>query len=810
MAKKKGGGLGVWLVGGLLLWWLLASLPKPVLVAGGLLLAVGFVLYLLGAAKKVDADSSPPEPVSRTSNKPSRLPKAKPAKSRGPSVTVTFAGEDFGYPIDEQPVSVPAARQRSSYSQSGFTVPVSRDAAGEGGAWVRAGQATSVAGVGVPGGMVYVGSTSGHADPSLIDPKKTVASKGDYTVSQMGYWPSYSSISPTERRSYLNWLADGRKDPDAEIGYVFLFFYGLERRAVVDARQSETAKADLPGIAQEVRRLLGIYGGRSGSFRGYATRFLDWIALVGHADKLYLRPVPDLESGFELPVYMKLALGQCATDAAPVPPALALAWARLDPNISLRTPATRCKEEFEKLFLQKYAEKFGAGIVIKRNRTKLKVSYHPASSGLRLGSDLTFAAEGVPDVTALTAPVKQLDGVVEEATKALESFSRMVGKTPELRSSIEGFLLLPPSLWPESAQKSLQALAWQVQDKPATMTFQKLLETWGTNVTLNKDKALSLARALEASNVGMEPDILGGSRVPKAEDNVVLFFLAGPEKLPRGEGAYQAAGLTLQLASAVANADGEFGDNEMDHLATTISTWQHLTPAHIKRLEAHLHLLRAAPVTLASLKKKTDAMEQRSKETIAAFLATVAQADGEVSPAEVKMLEKVYKALGVDPNKVFTDVHAVAAGTKPTATTVAAVEATGFKLDPTRIAELQKDTDKVSSLLANIFTDAEEAVASGEFAEAEAQLAQEVESDAPVTKGLMGLDEAHSALARLLLSRADWSREDLSDAAADLDLMLDGSLEQINEAAFDAFDMPFFEGEDPITVNTDILERIEA
>lgn len=809
MAKKKGG-LGVWLVVGLLLWGLVTSLPKPVYIAIGLLLAVGFVLYLLGSAKKAESDSSRPEPVVRSSSSPGQFPKAKPVKSRETLSTITFSGGDFDYTVEDRPVSVPVVRRSAGAAQSGFALPPSRDVAAEGGAWVAANQVTKVGGVNIPGGMVYVGSTSGPADPSLIDPQKAVAFKGDYTVSQMGYWPSYSSISPEERRSYLNWLADGRKASDAEIGYVFLFFYGLERRAVVDARQSIAAKADLPGIAQEVHRLLGIYGSKSGSFRGYATRFLDWISIVEHTDRLYQRPVPALESGFELPVYMKLALGQCATDAVPVPPALALAWARLDPNISLRTPATRCKEEFEKLFLQKYTEKYGSGIVIKRNRTKLKVSYHPASSGLRTRGELTFAADGVPDVTALTAPIKQLDGVVEEATKALESFSRMVGKTPELRFSIEGFVLLPPSLWPESAQKSLQALARQVNDKPATMTFQKLLEAWSTNVSLSKDKALSLAKALEASNVGMEPDILGGSRIPKAEDSIVLFFLAGPEKLPRGEGAYQAACLSLQLASAVANADGEFGDEEMAHLAATISSWQHLNPGQIMRLKAHLHLLRAAPVTLASLKKKTDAMEQNSRETIATFLATVAQVDGEVSPAEVKMLEKVYKAMGVDPNKVFSDVHAVAAGTKPTAATVASVEATGFKLDPARIAELQKDTDKVSSLLANIFTEAEEAIASGEFAVAEAQTAQDAEPDAQVTKGLMGLDEAHSALARLLLSRVDWSREDLSDAAADLDLMLDGSLEQINEAAFDAFDMPFFEGDDPITVNTDILERIEA
>jgi len=75
---------------------------------------------------------------------------------------------------------------------------------------------------------------------------------------------------------------------------------------------------------------------------------------------------------------------------------------------------------------------------------------------------------------------------------------------------------------------------------------------------------------------------------------------------------------------------------------------------------------------------------------------------------------------------------------------------------------------------------------------------------------LLGLDESHSSLARLLLSRPEWTREELLDVAADLDLMLDGALEHINEAAFDAYDSPLTEGEDPITVNIEVLEKLET
>ena len=51
----------------------------------------------------------------------------------------------------------------------------------------------------------------------------------------------------------------------------------------------------------------------------------------------------------------------------------------------------------------------------------------------------------------------------------------------------------------------------------------------------------------------------------------------------------------------------------------------------------------------------------------------------------VRENEDAAKALGVDSKKVFSDVHAVAAGTKPTAASVAKVEASGFKLDPSPV-----------------------------------------------------------------------------------------------------------------------------
>lgn len=810
--KKSGaGGVGAVLLVGVVV--LLANIPKEVWVGAGVLLVVGVVGYLYAKSKKssvavpIEETRPPPRQATpRVSRPVAQTPRVDPTPSPSPAAAQQASPVTARAVVTDTSVRVspPPPPQQS------FRVPAPPRTFGAG-AWIPAGQPVEVSGVTIPGGMVYVGTSLltpyGDNDPCLIDPSKSVARGGGYTERQMAYWPSYSEVSAEARRGYLNWLAGGRQDPAADIGFVFLFFYGLERRAIIDASKDHAARADCSVIAAELRRLLGIYADKSGSFRRYAGELLDWVALVEHPSKLYERAVPTFPQTYELPFYVRLALGQAAMDGVPVPSHLALAWARMDPNIPLRTPATRCAEEFGKLFQQKYEEAFGRGLMLPRNRTKLKLAYRPASAGFRGYGELKLTFGDTPDVTVLTAPTKKLQQLVETATKELDSYSRMVGKSAGGKASLEALLQLPAPLWPEAAQKALQTLKGRMGEGMVVMPYQELLSSLGASGSFAKEKTVSLARTLESANVGFEPDVLGGAKPPKPEEKVVLFALPPAEQLSRANGSYLAAALTLQLASAVAAADGEFGIKEMGHLRETVLSWGHLAPSQTRRLLAHLRLLMVAPASLTALKKKFEPLELGVKETIAAFMATVAQSDGEVSPAEVKMLEKVYKALGVDSKKVFSDVHAVSAGAQPSAASVAKVEESGFKLDPARIVALQKDTEKVSAMLANIFTEAEDAVASMPPEPEEPEVEAEA-VDAP--QGLLGLDESHSALARMLLSRPEWSREELMDVAADLDLMLDGALERINEAAFDAHDMPLIEGDDPVNVNAEILEKVEA
>ena len=64
-------------------------------------------------------------------------------------------------------------------------------------------------------------------EPSLIDMELEVRPDVSSYNQDIGYYPSYCNLSPENRFVYLNWLKNV-KEP-IPIGYVFIFYYGLER-----------------------------------------------------------------------------------------------------------------------------------------------------------------------------------------------------------------------------------------------------------------------------------------------------------------------------------------------------------------------------------------------------------------------------------------------------------------------------------------------------------------------------------------------------------------------------------------------------
>ena len=457
----------------------LASVPKGVWVFLGGALIVGIGGWLV-----IKAFSKPSFMSSATTMRPPQGGARSSSSDLGISTGLTFSLDEVS-PLSEPsaPAQVSASPRQVSAKRddSGFftvtleaterpshripSAPANLNSANV--RWLSAGETIEVAGENITIGLIYVGEDknrrNGPSEPSLINPKLKVA-RGIVDISERltPYWPSYDSISPEARRAYLQWLSSGRKAPHANIGYVFLFFYGLERRVFVDAKTDQAAAADIPIIIAEVERLLSIYG-KNNSFNNYASRFVDFLRQGQILARRYQKAPPaPLPYGYEMPVELRIGLGQLAADKQPMPADWALAWVLSDHSIGKRTPVTRCKEAFAQLFCMRYEERYGAGMVLPQNKTRLRLQYNTASAGLP--PQELDGLSGIPDVTATSAARKKLQQLVDECTVQLEPYSRYLGRNPGTPDALEGLLQLPVNLWPPAARTALAELKQRIGD----------------------------------------------------------------------------------------------------------------------------------------------------------------------------------------------------------------------------------------------------------------------------------------------------------------------------------------------------------
>lgn len=671
------------------------------------------------------------------------------------------------------------------------------------------------------GGWVYCGKGLGAVkgdgiEPALINPDLQIdPTAKNCHIRHLNYWPSYSGASPQARAAYMNWLETGRQDPEADIGYVFLYFYGLERRALHDSKSSEEAKKEIPIIIAEIERLLVIYESRSGSFQNYAGALLDILKNTAIKPRQYEYQPPPTRGGRDLTFIHRVALGQCAADRNPLPPEWAYAWFRADPTTYLRTPAKRCPNEFKRLFILMYKEKFDAGIVLPQSKSVLKLDYHPASPSFGYGVQEYAIKTELPDVTVLTSPLKKLQELAELCYERLDSYSRFIKKNQNQINSFDAILELPFELWPLELRKPVMDASMKVESegKPLIIPF-KVFQTWFPSLeSINKQKILAFGRCFGELGLGIEPDPRFGGGTPTEDSSIVLFEDDKVAKMTEPSPNYLAAMLTLQLAASVTAADGQTSDIEKNMLTTQLENWLHLNESERRRLNARLCLFLNDTPNFSGLKKRIQDFDNAQREAVGDFLAMVALADSEILPAEIKALEKSFKLLGLNPQSIYSKVH-IAASAPITVKPAASIpgghavprppkkeKGTAIQLDRERIAALLADSKRVSSILSTIF--------SQEDSEIDAKAsAIDIELDEPQAPTLLGLESEHSSFLQILLRKVCWTRSDLEKLASDRGLMLDGALEHLNDTAFDKFSKPLFEGIDPIEINQEIAREV--
>ena len=79
---------------------------------------------------------------------------------------------------------------------------------------------------------------------------------------------------------------------------------------------------------------------------------------------------------------------------------------------------------------------------------------------------------------------------------------------------------------------------------------------------------------------------------------------------------------------------------------------------------------------------------------------------------------------------------------------------------------------------------------------------------ADAAKDISGLDRAHSQLFEQLCTQVQWSRHEVAKICTDLNLMIDGAIETINDWAFDLVDAPVLEDDGEIYIDEEIVTEI--
>ena len=196
------------------------------------------------------------------------------------------------------------------------------------------------------------------------------------------------------------------------------------------------------------------------------------------------------------------------------------------------------------------------------------------------------------------------------------------------------------------------------------------------------------------------------------------------------------------------------------------------------------------------------------------FALATAAADGEIHPKEIAAIEKIYGVLGLDVDRVYSDLHALSTDGPVSVYRPEALEIehsipsppgdaprpfATVTLDATRIAAVMADTSRVSQVLGDIFRDDDGPLET-----------PETDDEAIKTAAFDGLDQQHKALALELTSRLAWTEEEFLRLSAGHGLMAAGALETINEWAFDRFGDALIEDYDGYEVNADIAAQATA
>jgi uncharacterized tellurite resistance protein B-like protein len=592
-------------------------------------------------------------------------------------------------------------------------------------------------------------------------------------------------LTPGQRHTYLRWMAEGRRTLPPEDGYLFIFYYGLERRALVGKHDTER----ILGEVEQLRRLHHEAAGRTRSFRRYSSSFV-WFLVAGDPRSLPEPSVRRLAQSTHSwsDDHLAAALAWAVANGRSLPTWLAFTVAGQLPGAKRSVVVRRVGDEFQKLFARRYAETYEHGLALETARRERVLTYQPASAAL---SPLSIR---IPNALGRSSQFKKLSAIWNGCIDDLRRYSRSGGREGE-ELTASAWAALPDELRAGIDHPLTPAVCGLV-DRHAHDKGYAIVSAGDTaqlvglefRNRLTPKQSRDVVETFQHVGYAIEPDTRLTRRSYRWEERFTVFLRVYDD--PVDPVRYTAAACLLKLGLHVAQADGTVDEGELALITAHIAEAFDLNEHECRRIEALRHLLLVEGADIAGIGGRiADVIPETRRVQVGRLLVAVAAADGTISRSEITALRRCFRALALKPDVLEAALAELAPDSDETTVVIEGRtlprrpgeriappprtddRREGISLDRAKIAAILTETHEVATLLAQAMNleEAEPDVAVVDVTPAE----QDAPTDGPPRR--------YAGFYTELIAAETWSEDEL---------LLHAALEEINDWAFDALGGP--------------------
>ncbi|PWR73146.1 TerB N-terminal domain-containing protein [Methanospirillum stamsii] len=683
--------------------------------------------------------------------------------------------------------------------------------------------------------IYWTSNPSENTEASCINLNLQIGTPKSEAKGSLGYWPRFLNISNDQRANYLLWLSSGRSAELSDIGYAFLFFYGLEYRAIIENK-------DIPIIIQEVNSLLKRYT-FSGSFNSYLTSFIAYISaknLSSINEENFTQFFPNLLDLSHDQVLVLLAW--YTENSKPIDWEIAYSLANTIQDTPKSIITQKLSPQFKRLFEIKFKSQYPNGLILKPSARNYLMKYRPASPSLlpyyqSYSSDRELESVEITNPLGKKSQFKKIFIIWSESIEELNNASRKIGKG-EQELTAQAYQSLPDILKKEidHPDKSKWDLIFTSSNYDGEATYVSISSLATLNQIEKRDR-LTPTQSRQLFNIAREigyiliPDPRITGTPYRWDDNVVMYPL--PDKSIFTSEAYPSTAFILELGMSIALVDGKISLEEQDHLERFIFGSSELTQLDVDCLKLYQKILNTSPPSLERLGTRLkEHLNENNRIIVAEYLRDMASADGYLEPNEYKSLNKIFKYMGLgkdDIQTLFPFDLPKSSSEQPIqisrSLSMREGEVIGqpAPIEPSFVLNLELVDDKlnktlkVQKILHDSLTSEENNIEDGSnLSNNDSDLSNNIEIDSPKTLDNSsninnhGLHPKYIPFLKDVTKPSSLSKMELQNICRNNRFMLDATIEEINTWSDENYGDYLFENtdEEEISLNFDIRAKI--